>query len=86
MFHEEVEVGLPYRLQMDLYENWISNDKGRLRHHDVAAELRWALADWGKIPLNPTIYGEWKFVDRSQGPDVYEIKLLLGEELAPRWH
>jgi hypothetical protein len=25
-------------------------------------------------------------VDANQGPDVYELKLLLGEELAPRWH
>jgi hypothetical protein len=48
--------------------------------------MRWALADWGKIPLNPTLYGEWKFVDQSQGPDVFEVKLLLAEEIAPRWH
>ena len=86
LFQEEIEVGLPYRMQMDLYENWVGDDKGHFRHHDVATELRWALADWGKIPLNPTLYGEWKFVDKFQGADVYEIKLLLGEELAPRLH
>ncbi len=83
---EELEVGLPWRTQFDLYENWVIDDHGRARHHDVATELRWAPADWGKIPLNPTLYGEWKFVDKSQGPDVFEIKLLLGEEIAPRWH
>ena len=77
---------MPHRFQADLYENWVMNDHGRARHHDVATELRWAPADWGRIPLNPTLYGEWKFVDKTQGPDVYEIKLLLGEELAPRWH
>ena len=86
LFQEEIEVGLPYRMQLDLYENWISDDDGHMRHHDFATELRWALADWGKIPLNPTLYGEWKFVEESQGGDVFEIKLLLGEQLAPRWH
>ena len=86
LFQEEIEIGLPYRFQVDLYENWVSDDDGHMRHDDFAVELRWALADWGKIPLNPTLYGEWKFVDPKQGPDVYELKILLGEELAPRWH
>ncbi len=86
LFEEEVEVGLPFRMQLDLYENWIADNYGHMRHHDVATELRWAPADWGKIPLNPTLYGEWNFVDKSQGPDVYELRLLLGEDLAPRWH
>ena len=85
-FQEEIEVGLPHRFQLDLYENWRINEDGRVFHHDVATEVRWALADWGKIPLNPTLYGEWKFVDPAHGSDVYELKLLLGEELAPRWH
>lgn len=83
-FQEEVEVGLPFRTQLDLYETWASDQSGHMRHKDFDAELRWAPADWGKIPLNPTLYGEWKFVDG--GPDVFEIKLLLGEELAPRLH
>lgn len=86
LMQSEVGVGLPGRFQFDLYENWIIDDDGNSRHHDVATELRWAPADWGKIPLNPAFYGEWKFVDDTQGPDVFEIKLLLGEELAPRWH
>lgn len=86
LLQEEAEVGLPYRTQLDLYEDWTVDDHQRARHHDVAAELRWALADWGKIPLNPTLYGEWNFVDKTQGPDVFELRLLLGEDLAPRWH
>lgn len=86
LFQEEIEVGLPYRFQVDLYENWRINTKGTVYHDNVAAEVRWALADWGKIPLNPTLYGEWKFVDQDRGSDVYELKLLLGEEITPRWH
>ena len=85
-FQEEVEVGLPYRMQFDLYENWTSDQNARMQHHSVATELRWALADWGKIPLNPTLYGEWQFVDPNRGPDKYEVKLLLGEELGRGWH
>lgn len=86
LLQEEVSLGLPYRIQADLYENWTIDDHGRARHHDVATEFRWALADWGKIPLNPTLYGEWKFVDATRGPDVFEVKLLLSEEIAPGWH
>lgn len=85
-FQEEIEVGLPFRTQLDLYETWMSDQAGHMRHTDFDVELRWALADWGKIPLNPTLYGEWKFVDKNEGPDVFEVKLLLGEDLAPRWH
>ena len=84
LFQEEITMGLPHRLQVDLYENWARTDDGTYQHDSLAAELRYAFADWRRIPLNPTVYAEWKFVDG--GPDVYELKLLLGEELAPRWH
>jgi hypothetical protein len=47
-------------------------------------ELRYALANWGKIPLNPTLYGEWSFNDNA--PDVWELKLLLGQTFAHRWN
>ena len=86
LFQEEVELGLPHRFQADLYENWVVNPRGTVYHDSVSTELRWALADWGKIPLNPTLYGEWTFRDVDRGADAYELKLLLGEELAPRWH
>ena len=84
LFQSEVELGLPYRFQLDFYENVERTSTGTLQHQGNQVEVRWALADWGKIPLNPTLYGEWKFNDRE--PDAYEIKLLLAEDLAPRWH
>ena len=82
LFQSEVEIGLPYRFQLDVYENVENGDSGTRTGNQI--EARWALADWNKFPLNPTLYAEWKF--NNDAPDAYEFKLLLGEQLAPRWH
>lgn len=79
----EVEFGLPNRLQLDLYAITRKKEGGE-RYDDFAVELRYALADWGVFPGNPTLYGEYIFKEDS--PDVFEGKLLFGGELAPRWH
>jgi hypothetical protein len=84
LFQTEISLGLPYRFQVDLYENLEMKSSRSLRHKGVQVEMRWAFADWGVIPLNPTIYGEYKFNDHDA--DAAEVKLLLAEELAPRWH
>lgn len=84
-FQEEIEIGLPGRFQLDIYEDWRVkqfDDPGQMdaRHEGVQIELRWALADWAVIPLNPTFYVEW--VQRGHGePDKYEFKLLLADTL-----
>ena len=83
---EEVEIGLPGRMQLDLYNDIEGNEKARFHYQSFNVELRYALADWGKIWGNPTLYSEYKFADHHWGPDVYEEKLLLGDQLAPRWH
>ena len=83
---EEIEIGLPYRMQLDLYGNIEGDNTGAFHFDNLAVELRWALADWGVLWGNPTLYGEYKFADEHWNPDVYEFKLLLGDELAPRWH
>lgn len=83
---EEVEIGLPYRMQLDLYNDIEGDGAGRFHYQSVNTEIRWALADWGKIFANPTLYFEYKFADKHWGPDVYEFKLLLGDEFAKRWH
>ncbi len=85
LFIEELEIGLPYRFQLDLYYDWI-HEKGETEFKDFAVELRWALADWGVIPLNPTLYAEYKLTDGDIGSDVYEVKLLLGDEITDRLH
>ena len=81
----ELEMGLPYRFQLDLYI--VSNQEGNegpLNFDQEKFEVRWALADWGKIPTNPTLYLEWEAVDSS--PDHIEAKLLFGGEIISRWH
>jgi hypothetical protein len=82
-FREEIEIGLPYRLQLDLYQNWGIED-GDAFYKGSSVELRYALANWEKIPLNPTLYGEWNFNDAA--PDKWELKLLLGQTFGRRWN
>lgn len=82
LFQSEIELGLPYRFQLDLYQN-VENASDGTRYAGTQLEARWAFAEWGRIPLNPTLYVEWKFNDSA--PDAYEVKLLLGEQLAPGW-
>jgi len=38
------------------------------------------LADWGKILLNPTLYGEWKF---NEHDPMLTKSSALGEQLVP---
>lgn len=83
---EEVEIGLPWRMQLDIYANIEGDQDARFHFDNVAFELRYALADWGKIPLNPTLYAEYKVKDKDYGSDVFEFKLLLGTDLTPKLH
>ena len=82
---EEIEVGLPGRFQLDVYYDW-TIENGKSAYEDTALELRWAFADWGKIPLNPTLYFEYAFVDSELGGNVIEPKLLLSEDFGRGWH
>ena len=83
---EEVEIGLPGRVQLDLYNDIEGDLKGHFHYQSFNVELRFAFADWGKIWGNPTLYTEYKFADAHWGPDVYEEKLLLGDQIGSRWH
>ncbi len=81
----EVEMGLPYRFQLDLYQVY-EKDGARQPQEmsETKFEVRWALADWGRIWANPTLYAEW--VSANGDYDSFEGKLLLCDEFAPRWH
>jgi hypothetical protein len=84
----ELEIGLPYRFQIDLYQAWEkeyekNNDNESNQLAETKFEVRWALADWDEILFNPTLYAEWANV--NGGPDVAEFKLLLADDLASHW-
>lgn len=80
---QEFELGLPHRFQVD-YEYAEAINDGHWRTDSSSFELRWALADWGRIPMNPTIKAEWKI--NNADADAYELNLALGDEIAPGWH
>lgn len=89
LFRQELEYGLPHRFQIDLentFQNFHEGEEGTdAWHHDSTAfELRYALADWDKIPFNPTVSAAWKLNDKAA--DAVEGQLLLGAELSPQWH
>lgn len=59
-FTEEIEMGLPHRFGVAAEVAQESFD-GEFQNKLVSLETRYALADWNKIPLNPTVFFEWKF-------------------------
>src|SRR5437870_190714 len=60
LFTQEIEMGLPYRFNVAA-ETELERFNGGGGAQTVSLEARWALADWNKIPLNPTIFAEYKF-------------------------
>jgi hypothetical protein len=59
-FTIETEAGLPYRINVAM-ETDIEHYGGETQLKSFSLEARYAFADWNKIPLNPTIFGEYKF-------------------------
>jgi len=60
LFTQEIEMGLPYRFNIAAESQW-ERFNGGGGAQTVSLEARWALADWNKIPLNPTLFAEYKF-------------------------
>jgi len=60
LFTQELEMGLPYRFNVAA-ESQFERFNGGGGAQTVSLEARWALADWNKIPLNPTVFAEYKF-------------------------
>jgi len=71
LFTQEVEMGLPYRFNVAAEAQFERFNSGG-GAQTVSLEARWALADWNKIPLNPTIFAEYKFgvgtIRHEEGP------------------
>ena len=59
-FTQEVEIGLPYRFNI-AFENNVQHFDGDTQNQSFSVEARYAFADWDKIPLNPTLFAEYKF-------------------------
>src|SRR5207248_293127 len=59
LFAQEIEMGLPYRFGI-AGEAKFEQFNGGGGAETVSLEARWALADWNKIPLNPTLFAEYK--------------------------
>jgi len=64
-------MGLPYRFGI-AGEAKFEQFNGGGGAETVSLEARWALADWNKIPLNPTLFAEYKFgvgtIRHEEGP------------------
>jgi len=78
---QEVEVGLPYRFGVAI-ENEIEFAESDVSNRNFSIEARWALADWDKIPLNPTLFAEYKFgtgkILHEEGP---EEEMMMEEDM-----
>src|SRR5260370_15920093 len=59
-FTEEIEVGLPYRINIAT-ETDVEHYGDETQVRSFSIEARYAFANWGKIQLNPTIFAEYKF-------------------------
>ena len=58
-FTNELEVGLPWRFNVAI-ENAFETFDGTTQERSFSFEGRYAFADWDKIPLNPTVFSEYK--------------------------
>lgn len=71
LFTQEVEMGLPYRFGIAT-ETTFERFNGGGGPATTSIEARYAFADWNKIPLNPTIFVEYKFgigpIRHEEGP------------------
>jgi hypothetical protein len=71
LFTQEIEMGLPYRFGVAV-ETTFERFNGGGGPSSTSIEARYALADWNKIPLNPTLFAEYKFgtgpIRHEEGP------------------
>ncbi len=79
----ELELGLPYRFQLDLYQKYVKEGSdGKLELDSTKFEVRWAFANWDVIWANPTAYVEWTASNNDY--DFIEGKLLFCDEITDR--
>ena len=83
LFTQEIEVGLPYRFGIAV-ENQVEHFNHETVNASFSIEGRWALADWDKIPLNPTLFAEYKFgTGRILHEEAPEEEMMTDEPVDP---
>ena len=83
LFTQEVEMGLPLRFDVAV-QNEVERFAGDT-YDRISIAGRYALANWNKIPLNPAVFGEYKFGigETSRGrtiPDTAEFGMILSHD------
>ncbi len=78
VFIPEITIGLPGRFQLSLSQESVKAKGDRWRNAAVFPEVRWGIAPWGELPLNPTLGLGYEFVAHDK--DVVKTSLYLAEE------
>ena len=78
-FRQEIEMGLPARFTVGA-QNQVGHFAGDTFERSFTLEARYALADWNKLPLNPTISGEYRFGLDKAVQDSGEFALLVSHD------
>ena len=81
LFRQEVEMGLPARFTVGV-QNRVEHFAEDTFERSFALEARYALANWNKPPLNPTISVEYRFglSNAVQVQDSGELALLVSHD------
>jgi hypothetical protein len=79
LFRQEIEMGLPARFTVGV-QNQVEHFAGDTFDHSLTLEARYALANWNKLPLNPTISVEYRFGLQNAVQDSAECALLTSHD------
>jgi hypothetical protein len=79
VFRQEIEVGLPARFTVGI-QNQVEHFAGDTFERSFTLEARYALANWNKLPLNPTISVEYRFGLDNAVKDSGEFALLISHD------
>src|SRR5437879_12451132 len=71
LFGQEIEMGLPARFTVGI-QNQVEHFAGEIRDRSFTLEERYALADWNKLQINPTLSDEYQFGLSNALPDSEE--------------
>ena len=79
LFRQEIEMGLPARFTLGV-QNQVEHFAGDTFERSFTLEARYALANWNKLPLNPTISVEYRFGLDNVVEDSGEFALLVSHD------